>query len=97
VNRGRIPFEYKDSRLHHTEPDQECEVEGCIFYSEGACKWENSAPGKLAADKISERKLQSEGMIRINLAEIIEKTDLSCTEQEDVARKIYIKSVDLTF
>ena len=98
MNRGRIPFEYKDSKLHHTEADQESVVEGCIYYSEGACNWENSAPGKKnVVDDLKERKLQSEGLIRINVDDIIEKTDLSCTEKNDVARKIYIKSVDLTF
>lgn len=58
INRGRIPFEYKDSKMHHTEPDKESEVEGCIFYSEGACNWENKAPGKKSpVDDLKERKL----------------------------------------
>ena len=35
VNRGRIPFEYKDSKMHLTPPNEEQEVEGVIFYSEG--------------------------------------------------------------
>jgi len=38
VNRGRIPYEYKDSQMHYAgcENGQETEVEGVIFYSEGA-------------------------------------------------------------
>ena len=44
--------------MHHTEPDKESEVEGCIFYSEGACNWENKAPGKKSpVDDLKERKL----------------------------------------
>ena len=38
VNRGRIPYEYKDSGMHYGSCPQgtETEVEGIIFYSEGA-------------------------------------------------------------
>ena len=36
VNRGRIPYEYKDSGMHLTPPNKEAEVEGVIFYSEGS-------------------------------------------------------------
>ena len=38
VNRGRIPYEYKDSNMHYAgcENGVETEVEGIIFYSEGA-------------------------------------------------------------
>ena len=35
VNRGRIPYEYKDSKMHHTPPNVEQEVEGVLMYSEG--------------------------------------------------------------
>lgn len=38
VNRGRIPYEYKESKMHHTPANQETEVEGVIFYSEGEGK-----------------------------------------------------------
>jgi cytochrome oxidase assembly protein ShyY1 len=46
VNRGRIPFEYKESKLHLTEPGKETVVEGVIFMSEGACKYADKAPGR---------------------------------------------------
>ena len=36
MNRGRIPFEYKDSKMHWTPPGKECEVEGVLFKSEGS-------------------------------------------------------------
>lgn len=36
VNRGRIPYEYKDSGMHLTPSNKEAEVEGVIFYSEGS-------------------------------------------------------------
>jgi hypothetical protein len=48
-------------------------------------------------DDLKERKLQSEGLIRINVNELIEKTDLSCTDEGDVARQVYIRVVDLAF
>ena len=35
VNRGRIPVDYKDSKLHYAPNNQEVEVEGVIFYDEG--------------------------------------------------------------
>ena len=35
VNRGRLPFEYRDSKMHHTPPNVEQEVEGVLMYSEG--------------------------------------------------------------
>jgi cytochrome oxidase assembly protein ShyY1 len=35
VNRGRLPYEYKDLDLHHTDPGKEVTVEGVIMYSEG--------------------------------------------------------------
>ena len=34
VNRGRIPVEYKESKMHLTPPNQEHEVEGVLMYSE---------------------------------------------------------------
>lgn len=36
VNRGRIPYEYRESAMHHTERNVKSEVEGVIFYSEGS-------------------------------------------------------------
>ena len=36
VNRGRIPLEYRDSKIHHNTAQNEIsKVEGVIFYSEG--------------------------------------------------------------
>ena len=35
INRGRIPVDYKDSKLHYAPTNQEVEVEGVIFYDEG--------------------------------------------------------------
>ena len=35
VNRGRIPYEYKDSKMHLTPSNEEQEVEGVLAYSEG--------------------------------------------------------------
>jgi len=36
VNRGRLPYEYKDSKMHLTPPNQIEEVIGVLFSSEGA-------------------------------------------------------------
>lgn len=43
---------------------------------------------------MKERKLLREGIIRINANDLVEKTDLSLLSQDDISRKIYIKSVD---
>ena len=45
VNRGRIPFEYKDSRMHWTEAGKECDVEGVLFKSEGSGTEKNNLDG----------------------------------------------------
>ena len=39
--------------------------------------------------------MQRDGLIRINLNKLIEKTSLSFSEPDSVCRRIYIKSVDL--
>jgi len=38
VNRGRIPYEYRDSRMHWTPTAEEQTVEGVLFYDEGEDK-----------------------------------------------------------
>ena len=48
-------------------------------------------------ENIKDRKLQSEGLIRINVGLIIEQTDLSCSKEDDVARQVYVKVVNLAF
>ena len=35
VNRGRIPYEYRDLKMHWTPSQEEQEVEGVLFYDEG--------------------------------------------------------------
>jgi hypothetical protein len=65
--------------MHHTAPNVESYVEGIIFFSEGDCKHENKAPGG-AVGSIRDKSLQSEGLIRINVGQIIEQTDLSCPD-----------------
>ena len=35
INRGRIPYEYRDSQMHLTPANEEQEVEGVLFYTEG--------------------------------------------------------------
>jgi cytochrome oxidase assembly protein ShyY1 len=35
INRGRIPVEYKDSKMHLTPANELSDVEGCLFESEG--------------------------------------------------------------
>lgn len=34
VNRGRIPVEYRDLRMHLTPQNEEQEIEGVLMYSE---------------------------------------------------------------
>ena len=38
VNRGRIPFDYRNSKMHLTPPNEEQVVEALIFYTEGPLK-----------------------------------------------------------
>ena len=40
VNRGRIPFDYRNSKMHLTPPNEEQTVEAIIFYTEGPGKGE---------------------------------------------------------
>ena len=44
---------------------------------------------------MKERKKLREGIIRINVNDLVEKTDLSLSRQDDLCRKVYVKSVDL--
>lgn len=39
INRGRIPYEYRESRMHWTPTTEEQEVEGVLFYDEGEDKY----------------------------------------------------------
>ena len=81
--------------MHHTPPNQETEVEGVIFYSEGEGKQDKAPTGVVG--NIKDKKLQSEGLIRINVGQIIEQTDLSCPDPSHVANQVYIRAVDLAF
>ena len=58
VNRGRIPFEYKDSKLHYAPTNEEIDIEGVIFYDEGS---------GLEKQNVKDKMVQREGLIRINL------------------------------
>lgn len=93
VNRGRIPYEYKDSGMHYAgcENGIETEVEGIIFYSEGSGTEKNN----VVVSSIKEHKAQREGLIRINVDGLIEFTDLSWAPEESIIRKIYIRSMYL--
>ena len=44
---------------------------------------------------MKERKKLREGIIRINVNDLVEKTDLSHSSEDDLCRKVYVKSVDL--
>ena len=86
VNRGRLPYEYRDSGMHYTPNGEEQEVEGVLFYDEGEDKVNKaSAAGTAATNQFSE--------IRINLAELLGKTDIA---NKDFASRVYLKSVALT-
>ena len=95
VNRGRIPYEYRDSGMHYQScpPGTETEIEGIIFYSEGAGTEKNNT----VITKVKEQKLQREGLIRINVDQFIDLTDLSWTPKDDLSRKIYIRCVDFAY
>lgn len=82
VNRGRIPYEYRDSRMHWTPPTEEQEVEGVIFYDEGEDKYNET---KANTNQYSE--------IRINLSDLLCKTEIA---NKNMASRIYLKSVALT-
>ena len=57
----------------------------------------DKTPSGGVVGNIKDRKLQSEGLIRINVGQIIEQTDLSCCKQNDIARQVYVRVVDLAF
>lgn len=84
--------------MHHTPSNEESIVEGVIFYSEGRGRADqNRAPNDgqdpdSIKNQIKDRK---EGIVRINIDELIENTDLSFSGKEDIARQVYIKVVDL--
>ena len=88
INRGRIPFDYKESKLHYAPANQEVEVEGVIFYDEGKGEEKDNIKGQMK---------QRDGLIRINLESLIENTSLSFSRQDDVCRRLYVKSVDLKY
>ena len=93
VNRGRIPYEYKDSKMHHTPADTKEEVTGLLFYSEGSGV---EIKKDLAAKTGKALGPDEGGIVRFDLNGLIEKTSLSHAHPEDIARKIYVKAVDLT-
>ena len=65
--------------MHHTSSNKEAEVEGVIFYSEGAGQNEKNYTDekKGILSSMKERKKLREGIIRINVNDLVEKTDLS--------------------
>ena len=81
VNRGRISFEHKYSKMHLTPPNEEQEVEGILMYTEHE---EKAEKGQSAT---------AGGHIRIDLEEFSKKTDLS---NLDFANKLYLKAVQFT-
>ena len=64
VNRGRIPIDYKDSKMHLTPPNLEETVEGILMFSESEKK---EGPQPLEVVK--------GGHIRIDLSEFTKKAD----------------------
>ena len=93
VNRGRIPYEYKDSKMHHTPADTKEEITGLIFNSEGS----GDIKKDLAIKTGKTLGPDEGGIIRFDLNNLIEKTSLSVANENDVSRKIYVKVVDLTY
>jgi len=92
VNRGRIPYEYKDSKMHHSPADTKEEVTGLLFYSEGS----GDIKKDLAAQTGKPLGPDEGGIVRFDLNKFIESTSLSHAPEGDIARKIYVKVVDLT-
>lgn len=82
INRGRIPYEYRDSQMHWTPTTEEQEVEGVLFYDEGA---DPNNETKSNTNRYSD--------IRINLSDLLEKTDIA---NKPFASRIYLKSISLT-
>ena len=65
MNRGRIPLNYKDSKIHHnTGKSEVVEVSGCLFYSEGIEKTED----------------KNACFLKIDLDSFVEKTSLENRE-----------------
>ena len=86
VNRGRIPVDYKDSKLHFAPTNKEIDIEGVVFYDEGQGEERENVQGQLK---------QKDGLIRINLNNLIENTSLSFSSPDAICRRVYIKTVDL--
>ena len=86
INRGRIPYEYKDSGMHLTPPNETIAVEGVLLESEGFDKMHKR-------DEKNEGAAGDIGRIRINLMELLNKTDLA---NKDLASRLYLKSVCFT-
>lgn len=47
INRGRIPYEYRDSKMHWTPTTEEQEVEGVLFYDEGEDQFNTSSTANI--------------------------------------------------
>ena len=90
INRGRIPYEYKDSNMHHTPKGEKSDIEGVLFYSEGSGEKDEGI-----RKQVEEKKRQREGLIRINVRDLVKNTELSMLPENDVANKVYVKVVDL--
>ena len=91
INRGRIPYEYRDSRMHWTPATEEQTVEGVLFYDEGYDKDnEKNSAGKITKESLAGQQFSE---IRINLQELVGKTDLV---NKDFATKVYLKAVSLS-
>lgn len=87
VNRGRIPFEYKDSKMHLTPPNQEQEVEGVLFYSEGEdqytkAKFENKWKKTLLGSKESSQTSKESSDNKVDVVE--EETPLKGKTTKEV-------------
>lgn len=89
VNRGRLPIEYKDLKLHLTPPNEEVEVTGVLFKSE------EPLVGK--SKKYKYVKLDEDTPIQINVSEFIRESPLDHLPEDDVSRKLYLKVVDLRY
>ena len=73
VNRGRIPIEYKDSKIHHnTSPNVIMEIEGVLNISEGADRLGNE-PTEVKDDTVHNH-------IRIDCQQFIQRVDLENKE-----------------
>ena len=86
INRGRLPYEYRDSGMHWTPSTEEQVVEGVLFYDEGVDQYnKTTVTSKSNSNQFSE--------IRINLAELVGNTELA---NKEMAGQVYLKSVSLT-